>query len=101
MTQITLSTPRNYEKGNKGIRNMKNYYTLIKTEEGEETNIATGSIAQLVKYLENHPELYDWILEQDPEAEMPDLSDVEVERDLQHELDKIDLSWWSLTIEEC
>lgn len=80
---------------------MKNYYTLVKTEEGEETAIATGTIAYLVRYLKSHPELYEWLLEQDPEAEMPDLSDVEVERELEYELDKIDLSWWSLTIEEC
>ena len=33
-------------------------------------------------------------------AELPELNNIETLRDLEHELKKIDLSWWSLEVEE-
>lgn len=77
---------------------MKNtIYKLIKTEHGETEEICRGTIEQIVDYLMKQ-DIFSWILEKEPDFELPELDAVETFDDLQHELDKADFSWWTLTV---
>ena len=73
-------------------------YKLIKAEHGETEEICRGTITQIVAYLEEQ-DYFSWILEREPDFELPELDTVETLEDLQHELDKADFSWWTLTVE--
>ena len=73
---------------------------LIEKDHGEEKILFKGSLKEVVEYLQNNKNLVNWIRDEDPTTELPDLNEVETLRDLKHELSKIDLSWWTLTVEE-
>ena len=69
---------------------------LIEKDHGEEKVLFEGTVAEIVEWLKNNKRIYTWMLDEDPEIEMPDFDDVETLRELEYELEKIDLSWWSL-----
>jgi len=72
---------------------------LVQTEQGKRQVMAEGTLEDIVQWLKDNPEETDWAHAEDPEIEIPDFSDIETVRDLQLELDKVDLTWWSLVIE--
>jgi predicted DNA-binding protein len=72
---------------------------LVELNEGTRKELIEGTLQEIVDYLKDNPDLYTWQLDNDPEAEMPELDNIETLRELEHELDKIDLGWWTLTIE--
>ena len=73
---------------------------LVELNEGTRKELTQGTLQEIVDYLRNNPDLYEWQLENDPDAEMPDFTEIETLRDMEYELDKINLSWWSLVIEK-
>lgn len=72
---------------------------LVELNEGTRKELIEGTLQEIVDYLKDNPNLYTWQLDNDPEAEMPELDNIESLRELEHELDKIDLGWWTLAIE--
>lgn len=88
---------------------IKEGYTLklVEYNEGKKKILAEGGLDDIVKWLQDNPDTYEWIRDNekhDPSfdgefTEMPDLSNIETLRELEYELDKIDLSWWKLAIE--
>ncbi|MGF7145279.1 hypothetical protein HNQ56_003720 [Anaerotaenia torta] len=72
---------------------------LVEKNEGTRKELVNGTLEELVTWLVNNPDEYNWQLDEDPNAVMPDLSNIETVNDLQIELDKVDLSWWTLVIE--
>lgn len=80
---------------------------LVEYNEGKARNLIEGSLGDIVQWLKDNPDKYEWINDNekhDPSfdgelTEMPDLSNIETLRDLEYELDKIDLWWWRLAIE--
>lgn len=71
---------------------------LIIKDHGEEEVIKEGTLIEIVKYLQENEDLINWVQDEDPEIELPDLEEVENIDDLEYELDKIDLDWWKLEI---
>ena len=73
---------------------------LIELNEGTRKELFEGTLKETVTYLKDNPGLYKWQLDEDPEAEMPDLDNIKTLKDLRYELEKIDLSWWALEVED-
>ena len=73
---------------------------LVEKNHGKEKVLMEGYLHDIVQYLKDNDKIYTWILDEDPNAEMPCFDSIEVLRDLEHELTKVDLSWWSLEVEE-
>lgn len=72
---------------------------LVKLVEGRRIELIEGTFQEIVDYLKDTPSLYEWQLDEDPEAEMPKLDNIETLSDLEAELDKINLGWWTLALE--
>ena len=79
--------------GNKMLR-------LKEVDHGEEKILKEGVLEEIIEFLKENEEIYNWVLDEDPTAEMPCFDSIEVLRDLEYELAKVDLSWWSLEVEE-
>jgi len=73
---------------------------LVEKDHGKEKVLMEGYLNDIVQYLKDNDKIYTWILDEDPNAEMPCFDSIEVLRDLEHELTQVDLSWWSLEVEE-
>ena len=77
---------------------------LVVAEEGKRETLMKGTLLEIVKYLQDNEEIYNWVNDDvDPNTgpiELPDLSDIETLRDLEHELSKVDLDWWALEVKE-
>ena len=73
---------------------------LVEKDHGEIKETFKGTLEEIVKWLKENDEIYTWILDEDPEIEMPDFENVETLRELEYELEKVNLSWWSLVVEE-
>lgn len=73
---------------------------LIEMDHGKETILKEGYFEDLLKYLREKEEVTNWVLDEDPEMELPNLDEIETLKELELELDKIDLGWWSLVIKE-
>ena len=73
---------------------------LVELNEGTRKELAEGTLQEIVDYLKSHTNLYTWQLDEDPNAEMPELENIETLSELEYELKKIDLSWWTLKIEQ-
>ena len=72
---------------------------LFQMDHGEKTVLVRGNLKEIVEYLRNNENLINWVHDEDPEMELPNLEEVEDLQDLKYELEKIDLSWWKLGIE--
>ena len=72
---------------------------LVELNEGTRKELVSGELEDLVAWLQKNPEECNWVLDEDPDMEIPDLSNIESLQDLEFELKKIDLSWWTLVIE--
>lgn len=76
-------------------------YNLIEQDHGEVKVLATGTVEELVKFIEDNKNIYlGWILDNDPEFIMPDFTGVITEQELQYILKKINHSWWLLALKE-
>ena len=73
---------------------------LVEKDHSEEKVLMEGHLDDIVQFLKENEEIYTWILDEDPVAEMPRFDNVEVLRDLESELAKVDLSWWTLEAKE-
>lgn len=73
---------------------------LIVKDHGEETILIEGYLEDIVEYLKENENVYNWIQDEEPEKELPNLDKIENLRELKDELDKIDLDWWTLEVEE-
>lgn len=73
---------------------------LVELNEGKRKELTEGTLQEIVEYLKSHTNLYTWQLDEDPNAEMPELENIETLSELEYELKKIDLSWWTLKIEQ-
>lgn len=72
---------------------------LVALEEGKREELISGSLENLVEYLQSNPSVYEWQLSEDPELEMPVFDEIETIGDLEAQLEKVDLSWWTLAVE--
>lgn len=86
---------------------MMKKYLLILKEEGQREELIKGSLEDIVKYLqENYKDLFDWMNSSpwtddgSTEIELPGLTNIHDLRDLEMELEKVNLDWWTLEIEE-
>ena len=73
---------------------------LVEKDHSEETILKEGTFEQILKYLKENENLINWVHDEDDTIVLPKLNEVEDVEDLKRELEKIDLSWWSLEIEE-
>lgn len=71
---------------------------LIEKNHGEVKVLKEGTVTQLVDWLKENTDIYTWISNEDTEAEMPDFEDAEILKELENELEKVDLGWWGLEI---
>lgn len=77
---------------------------LVEFNEGEKEVVVEGTVSEIRDYLMENTELWEWIWTDADgisqiDTERPDFESVEVLRDLEHELAKLDHGWWSLTVE--
>lgn len=75
-------------------------YKLILVEEGKKEELAKGSLETLISFLKENEGIYNWVQDEDPEMELPVLESIETVRELEAELKKVDLDWWSLEVVE-
>lgn len=73
---------------------------LVEQDHGEEKVLIEGTLEEIVKYLKENENITNWVLDEDPEIELPELGEIETLRELEYELKKVDLSWWTLEVEE-
>jgi putative transcriptional regulator len=85
---------------------------LVELNEGNRREIVSGSLEEIVTYLKKNPDIYEWINERELETEALmgkdryepslvslNLDNIETLRDLENEIEKLDLGWWTLVIE--
>ncbi len=73
---------------------------LVEKDYRGEKVLTEGYLHDIVQYLKDNDKIYTWILDEEPTAEMPCFDGIEVLRDLEYELAKVDLGWWSLEVEQ-
>ena len=105
MHEIVIELIKEHYRGKERLGMLK----LILKEEGQTEILAEGTIVELIKYLEtNYDNLFSWI-ESDHNSQLPDelekvelpsFSKVETLRDLESELEKVDINWWKLAVKE-
>lgn len=98
--EIAKAERRKRKKTNKIEKEKLGMLKLIEKDHSEEKVLMEGYLDDIVQYLKDNDEIYTWILDEDPTAEMPCFDNVEVLQDLEYELAKVDLSWWSLEVGE-
>ena len=72
---------------------------LVELNEGKRRELFEGSLEEMVAYLKKNEDVYKWQLDEDPDAEQPDLENIEDWEVLEKEFDKISLGWWDLVLE--
>lgn len=89
-------------------------YNLIETNHGDSKILTTGTLSEILNYLQDNPEVYEWVQDEiigdpamtddqkaaDLESLQIDLIGIDSVDDLQRELDKVNLTWWDLKVEE-
>ena len=73
---------------------------LVEKNHGEEKVLMEGYLHDIVQYLKDNDKIYTWILDEDKGMELPNLDEIKTLRDLEAELEKIDLNWWALEVKE-
>lgn len=75
-------------------------YNLVERNQGEVEVVATGTLDHIVSFLKDNTDKYfDWILEEEPDRELPDFSEVETLRELESILSDYDYDWWRIDVE--
>ena len=73
---------------------------LKEIDHGEEKVLMEGILEEIIEYLKENEEIYNWVLDEDKGMELPNLDGIKTLRDLEIELEKIDLDWWRLEVKE-
>ena len=73
---------------------------LVEKDHGEEKVLMEGILEEIIEYLKENEEIYNWVLDEDKGMELPNLYEIKTLRDLEVELEKIDLDWWTLEVKE-
>ena len=73
---------------------------LVEKDYGKEKVLMEGYLDDIVQYLKENKEIYNWVLDEDKGMELPNLDEIKTLRDLEVELKKIDLGWWTLEVKE-
>lgn len=73
---------------------------LVEKNHGKEKVLMEGYLHDIVQYLKDNDKIYTWILNEDKGMELPNLDEIKTLRDLEAELKKIDLDWWTLQVKE-
>lgn len=70
-------------------------------ENGKVKILKEGNIKDIVEFLRQNKDLYEWILAETPDAEMPDLDNIDTVNDLRVEInEKLNYSWWVMQVLE-
>lgn len=85
---------------------------LVELNEGTRTELASGTLQEIVEYLKTNPGVYEWQNDNELETQTLmgedryqanlvelELDNIETLRELERELNKLDLGWWRLEIE--
>lgn len=72
---------------------------LIEVDHGEIKLLKIGTLKAITEYLKNNEQLINWMLDDEPDMELPELNNIETVDELNYELKKIDLGWWTLRVE--
>jgi hypothetical protein len=85
---------------------------LVELNEGARTELASGTLQEIVEYLKANPGVYEWQNDNELETQTLmgedryqanlvelELDNIETLRELECELSKLDLGWWRLEIE--
>ena len=75
-------------------------FKLMEMDHGKREEIFQGTVSEVIQWLKNNKSIYTWILDEEPDMEMPDFDDVETLIELERELQKVSLGWWDLVIED-
>lgn len=73
---------------------------LVEKDHNEEKILKEGVLEEIIEFLKENEEIYNWVLDEDKGMELPNLDEIKTLRDLEYELAKVDLSWWSLEVGE-
>lgn len=73
-------------------------YKLTLIEEGMKEELIKGNLATIINFLKENEEIYNWVQDEDPEMELPELSGVETAKECKKELEKVNLGWWGLVL---
>lgn len=76
-----------------------NMKKLVELKEGKRTELFEGTLEEMVTFLKKNTDIYNWQLDEDENAEQPNLDEVYDWEDLEYEFDKISLGWWDLAVE--
>lgn len=71
---------------------------LIEMDHGETKILKVGTLKAITEHLKENELLTSWVLEDNPEMELPELNNIETIEELNFELDKINLGWWTLKV---
>lgn len=85
---------------------------LVELNEGTRTELTSGTLQEIVEYLKTNPGVYEWQNDNELETQTLmgedryqanlvelELDNIETLRELECELNKLDLGWWRLEIE--
>lgn len=85
---------------------------LVELNEGARTELTSGTLQEIVEYLKTNPGVYEWQNDNELETQTLmgedryqanlvelELDNIETLRELECELNKLDLGWWRLEIE--
>lgn len=97
-----MSGNNNVLKNNEEVVKM---LRLIEKDHGDVTILEEGTLEDITTYLKDNINLYAWIWADDDgehtvTVEEPNFDSIETLRDLEVELKKIDMDWWTLEVEE-
>lgn len=73
---------------------------LVEKDYGKEKVLMEGCLDDIIQYLKDNDEIYNWVLDEDKGMELPNLDEIKTLKDLEVELEKIDLGWWTLEVKE-
>lgn len=73
---------------------------LIEKDHGAEKELFEGELIDIVQYLQANENLINWVLDEDPGIELPNLENIKTLKDLEIELEKINLDWWQLEVKK-
>lgn len=73
---------------------------LIEKDHGEEKVLKEGTLEEITNHLKENENIINWVLDEEPEMELPELDAVKNVDDLRCELDKVNLDWWNLEVIE-
>lgn len=76
---------------------------MLKLAELENGKVKNEEVFENFQGLKKHlmeNDYFSWVLDNEPERELPDFSNCETVEDIERDLQEFDYSWWSLEILE-